>query len=356
MRGSDINQSAMYSYLSAEGRVPLDHPLRKMRQMCDAALASLSPRFARLYSALGRRSVPPEKLLRALLLQVLYSIRSERLLMEQLDYNLLFRWFVGLNMDEAVWDVTVFSKNRERLIKGDIAQAFFEAVLDQAREKELLSDEHFTVDGTLLEAWASKKSYQKKGNPPEQGSGSRGKMLLRDTHESKTDPDAQMYRKSAGGEFKLCHMVHVLMENRSGLPVAGRTSEAITDAEWEMAQQMLAEATRRNTKRITIGADAGYDYPGFVNAMRELKITPHVAQHQRRSSAIDGRTTRHPGYEISLKNRKRVEQIFGWLKTTALLRKVRHRGRALVQWTFTLALAGYSLVRMRTMALETASA
>ena len=247
---------------------------------------------------------------------MLYSIRSERLLMEQLDYNLLFRWFVGVNMDEAVWDATVFSKNRERLMKGDIAQAFFEAVLDQAREKELLSDEHFTVDGTLLEAWASKKSFQKKEHPPKQGSGSRGNMLLRDTHESKTDPDAKMYRKSDGGEFKLCHMVHVLMENRSGLPVAGRTTEAITDAEWEAAQEMLAEATR-SKKRITVGADAGYDYPEFVKSMRELRIAPHVAQHTRRSSAIDGRTTRHPGYEISLKKRKRIEQIFGWLKTTA---------------------------------------
>jgi len=354
MRGSDLNQSAMYSYLSAEERVPAEHPLRKVQEMCDRALATLWPRFSPLYSALGRRSVAPEKLLRALLLQVLYSIRSERLLMEQLAYNLLFRWFVGLNMDEAVWDATVFSKNRERLMKGDIAQAFFEAVLDQARQKDLLSDEHFTVDGTLLEAWASQKSYQKKENPPEQGSGRGGKLLLRDTHESKTDPEAQMYRKSAGGEFKLCHMVHVWMENRSGLPVAGCTTEAITDAEWEAAQQMLAEVTR-SKKRITIGADAGYDYPRFVNSMRELNITPHVAQHTRRSSAIDGRTTRHPGYEISLKKRKRIEQIFGWLKTTAAMRKVRHRGRALVQWMFTLALAGYSLVRMRTIALETES-
>ena len=354
MRGSDLNQSAMYSYLSAEERVPAEHPLRKVQEMCDRALATLWPRFSPLYSALGRRSVAPEKLLRALLLQVLYSIRSERLLMEQLAYNLLFRWFVGLNMDEGVWDATVFSKNRERLMKGDIAQAFFEAVLDQARQKDLLSDEHFTVDGTLLEAWASQKSYQKKENPPEQGSGRRGKLLLRDTHESKTDPEAQMYRKSAGGEFKLCHMVHVLMENRSGLPVAGCTTEAITDAEWEAAQQMVAEVTR-SKKRITIGADAGYDYPRFVNSMRELNITPHVAQHTRRSSAIDGRTTRHPGYEISLKKRKRIEQIFGWLKTTAAMRKVRHRGRALVQWMFTLALAGYSLVRMRTIALETES-
>jgi transposase len=215
MRGNDLNQSAMYSYVSAEERVPMDHPLRKVREMSDKALKSLSGRFSRLYSRLGRRSVPPEQLLRALLLQVLYSIRSERLLMEQLDYNLLFRWFVGLNMDDAVWDATVFSKNRERLLGGDIAQAFFEAVLKQAEDENLLSDEHFTVDGTLLEAWASKKSFQKKEEPPQQGRGRRGELLLRDTHECKTDPDAVLYRKSAGGAFQLCHMAHVLMENRN---------------------------------------------------------------------------------------------------------------------------------------------
>jgi transposase len=239
MRGDDLNQAAMFSYLSPEQRVPADHPLRLVREMCDAALQRLSPRFAGLYSRLGRRSVPPEKLLRALLLQVLYSVRSERLLMEQLEYNMLFRWFVGLNMDDAVWVPTVFSKNRDRLLQGDIAQAFFEAVLEQARDKKLLSDEHFTVDGTLLEAWASKKSYQKKDEPPEQGSGSRGEVLLRDTHECKTDPEAQLYRKSAGGAFQLCHMGHVLMENRNGLPVSARVTEAITDAEWEAALEML---------------------------------------------------------------------------------------------------------------------
>jgi transposase len=353
MRGSDLNQSGMYSYLSPEERVPADHPLRKIRDMGDAALMTLSERFAQLYSKIGRRSVPPEKLLRALLLQVLYSIRSERLLVEQLDYNLLFRWFVGLNMDEKVWEATVFSKNRERLMKGDIAQAFFEAVLDQARQQDLLSDEHFTVDGTLLEAWASKKSYQKKEEPPQEGSGSRGKVLLRDTHESKTDPEAQMYRKSAGGEFKLCHMGHVLMENRSGLPVAGLTTAAITDAEWDAAKQML-EAVVRSPGRITVGADAGYDYPRFVESMRDLNITPHVSQHTRRSSAIDGRTTRHPGYEVSLKKRKRIEQILGWLKTTAMMRKLRHRGRALVQWMFTLALSAYNLLRLRTLTVQAA--
>src|SRR5882672_2928644 len=219
MRGTDENQSGMYSYVSAEERVPANHPLRPILDMSDQALRELTGRFARLYSKRGRRSVAPEKLMRALLLQVLYSIRSERMLMEHLNYNLLFRWFVGLDMDEPVWDATVFSKNRERLLRGDIAQAFFAAVVRQAEAKELLSDEHFTVDGTLLEAWASKKSYQKKPDPPEQGSGSRGELLLRDTHECKTDPDAQLYRKSTGGAFQLCHMAHVLMENRTGLPV-----------------------------------------------------------------------------------------------------------------------------------------
>lgn len=341
----------MYSYLSTEQRVPLDHPLRAIREMGDEALKSLSSRFAGLYSGIGRRSIAPEKLLRALLLQVLFSIRSERMLIEQLDYNLLFRWFVGMNMDEPVWNPTVFSKNRERLLKGDIAQAFFEAVLSQARERELLSDDHFTVDGTLLEAWASKKSFQRKEDPPSEGSGSRGEVLLRDTHECKTDPDAQLYRKSAGGEFKLCHLAHILMENRSGLPVAGRVSMATTQAEWEAALEMLAKTTGRD-RRVTLGADAGYDNADLIQSLRDLKVTPHVAQHTKRKSAIDGRTTRHPGYEISLKKRKSIEQIFGWLKTTALLRKVRHRGQKLVQWTFTLALSAYNLMRMRTLAIQ----
>jgi transposase len=353
MRGTDPNQNAMFSYVAPEQRVPLEHPLRRIREMTEPALRSLSPEFDKLYSKLGRPSIAPEKLLRALLLQVVFSIRSERMLIEQLDYNLLFRWFVGMNMDEAVWVPTVFTKNRDRLLRGNIAQAFFGAVLDQARERQLLSDEHFTVDGTLLEAWASKKSYQKKVEPPAGGSGSRGEVLLRDTHECKTDPDAQLYRKSAGGEFKLCHMAHILMENRTGLPVAGRVTEAITQAEWVAAVEMLTEITGGN-RRVTVGADAGYDQAAFVKAAREHNITPHVAQHSKRPSAIDGRTSRHDGYEISLKKRKSIEQIFGWLKTTALMRKVHHRGRALVQWMFTLSLSVYSLVRMRTVALAKA--
>lgn len=353
MRGIDLNQSAMFSYLSAEERVPLDHPLRPVRQMTDRALESLSPRFDKLYSVMGRPSIAPEKLLRALLLQILYTVRSERMLMEQLAYNLLFRWFVGLNMDEAVWDATVYSKNRERLLKGDIAQLFFEAVLEQAREQNLLSDEHFTVDGTLMEAWASKKSYQHKEETPSQGTGSRGEILLRDTHECKTDPDARLYRKSSGGAYQLCHMGHVLMENRNGIPVVGRVSEATSAAEWEMALEMLNEVTQ-GSRRITLGADTAYDHSRFVAALREMQVTPHVAPHKQRTSAIDGRTTRHEGYAISREKRKRVEQIFGWLKTVGLMRKLRHRGRALVQWMFTLALSAYNLVRMRKLVYEAA--
>jgi transposase len=353
MRGDDYDQSGMFSYLSPEERIPKDHPLRTVRIMTDQALRSLSSRFAKLYSPLGRRSVPPEQLLRALLLQVLFSIRSERLLVEQLQYNLLFRWFVGLSMDEEVWDATVFSKNRQRLIDGEIAQKFFEAILQQACTQDLLSDEHFTVDGTLLEAWASKKSYQEKEHPPEQGSGSRGELRLRDTHECKTDPDAQMFRKSKGEGFKLCHMVHVLMENRSGMPVAGVATMATTQAEWEAALQMLT-VVRQGGNRITVGGDAGYDNADLIEQLRQMKVTPHFAQHTERKSYIDGRTTRHPGYEISLRKRKSIEQIFGWLKTTALLRKLRHRGQPRVQWMFTLALSAYNLLRLRNLTVQPA--
>jgi transposase len=354
MRGPDHDQAYMFSYLSPEERIPSDHPLRKIRLMCDQALQQLSPQFAELYSSLGRSSVPPEKLLRALLLQVLYSIRSERLLMEQLNYNLLFRWFVGLSMDERLWDGTVFPKNRERLERGEIAQRFFEAVLRQAREQELLSDEHFTVDGTLLEAWASVKSYQKKEEPPTTGSGSRGNVLLRDTHESKTDQDAQMYRKGKGSAFQLCHMAHVLMENRNGLAMAGRVTTPLPQSEWEAALEMLGEVMRGG--HATVGADKAYDEAAFVTGVRDLGATPHVAQYdgKHRRSNIDGRTTRQAGYAISLSKRKRIEQIFGWLKNTGLMRKVRHRGHTRVRWMFTLALAAYNLVRLKNLAIQAA--
>ena len=352
MRGSDKLQNAMFSYVSLEDRIPADHPLREIRKMCDEALESLSRRFSKLYSKLGRPSVPPEQLLRALLAQALYSVRSERLLMERLEYDLLFRWFVGLNMDGEVWDVSVFTKNRERLVNGNIAQAFFDAVLKQAQKKNLLSNDHFTVDGTLLAAWASEKSYQKKENPPEKGSGSRGELLKRDLHESKTDPDAMLYKKSRTGASQLCHMAHVLMENRSGFPIAACATQATTQGEWEAAVKMLRKVCEG--RRCTVGADTGYDTEQFVKAMRALHVTPHVTQHTRRATFIDGRTTRHAGYEISLQKRKSIEQIFGWVKNVANLRKVRHRGTKLVQWMFTLALAGYNLVRLRAYKVQPA--
>lgn len=351
MRGRDHDQSRMFSYLSPEDRVPTDHPLRPIRSMTDDALRNLSSRFEALYSPLGRASIPPERLLRALLLQVFYSVRSERMLMEQLNYNLLLRWFVGLNMDDEVWDVTVFSKNRDRLLEGDVAQAFFAEVMGQAQQRNLLSDEHFTVDGTLLEAWASMKSYQKKEEPPDRGSGARGRLLLRDTHECKTDPEAHLYRKSAAGEFHLSYLGHVLMENRSGLPVAGRVTQARPQGEWEAALDMLTAITG-GQRRVTLGADKAYDEAKFVQQLRAQLVTPHVQQyqHEHRTSNIDGRTTRHPGYAISLKKRKQIEHIFGWLKNTALMRKVRHRGRALVEWLFILALSGYNLLRISRIA------
>jgi transposase len=351
MRGDDSNQSGLFSYLSAEERVPAEHPLREIRRMCEEALKGIWSRLDGLYSPLGRPSIAPEKLLRALLLQALYTVRSERMLMEQLNYNLLFRWFVGLNMDDAVWVPTVFSKNRDRLLEGEIAQAFFEAVLEQARQRNLLSDEHFTVDGTLLEAWASKKSYQSKEDPPSQGTGSRGEILRRDKFECRTDPDARMYRKSGSGAYQLCHMGHVLMENRTGLPVAVQITEATKQGEWEAALSML-DAVTGGKRRITLGADKAYDEALLVKALRKMRVTPHVAQYEKRRSHVDARTTRHDGYAISLRNRKRIEQIFGWLKTTAGLRKVRHRGRALVQWMFTLALSAFSLRRMANIAVS----
>lgn len=345
----------MFSYLSPEERVPEDHPLRIVRQMTDQALQELSPQFAALYSPFGRPSIAPEKLLRALLLQIFFSVRSERMLMEQLNYNLLFRWFVGLNMDEGVWDATVFSKNRDRLIEGDIAQAFLGEVVNQAQQQDLLSREHFTVDGTLLEAWASMKSYQKKEDPPAKGSGTRGRTLLRDTHECRTDPEAHLYRKSNKGPFQLSYLGHVLMENRSGLPVAARVTGAAPQGEWEAALEM-GEAVNRGSRRITVAADKAYDDAGFLRRCRELKITPHVQKNEseKRRSNLDGRTTRHDGYQISIKKRKRIEHIFGWLKTVALMRKVRHRGQARLQWMFALAVSGYNLVRMSRIAVQTA--
>ena len=351
MRGDDERQGAMWSYVAAEERIPADHPLRAIRKLADTALRELSPLFERLYAKTGRPSIAPERLLRALLLQLLYSIRSERLLMEQLDYNILFRWFVGLGMDDPVWAPTVFTKNRDRLLDGDVAREFFEKVVAQARERKFLSDEHFTVDGTLIEAWAGHKSFKKKGEkkskPEDPGNPSvdfRGEKRTNDTHASTTDPEARLYRKSNGEASKLCYAGHLLMENRNGLAVNARLTQATGYAEREAALEMAEEIPGQ--RRVTIGGDKAFDVQSFAEGLRALGITPHVAAKES-MGAIDGRTTRHEGYRLSQRQRKRVEEIFGWLKTIGLMRKTRHRGTARVGWMFVFAVAAYNLVRMR---------
>ncbi len=359
MRGDDIQQGGMFSYLSPEQRVPADHPLRPIRQMVDKVLKRLSPCFEAMYAEGGRPSIPPEKLLRALLLQCLYSVRSERLLMEQLDYNLLFRWFVGLNMDDPVWDFTVFSKNRQRLLEADVARAFFAEIGELAKEQGLLSDEHFTVDGTLIEAWAGQKSFKPRtGTPPpsdpDAGNPSvdfRGQKRSNDTHASTTDPDAKLYKKAKGHEAKLAFLGHVLMENRNGLVVATRLTAATGTAEREAALAMMGAKRKQGRGSLTLGGDKNYDTREHVAGLRELKVTPHVAQNTGRpgGSAIDQRTTRHAGYRVSQTKRKRVEEIFGWFKTVALMRKTRFRGLERVGWMFTWAAAAYNLVRMRNL-------
>jgi len=355
MRGADHQQSGMFSYISAEQRVPKDHPLRAIRVMVDAALKESSWRFDAVYASSGRPSIPPEKLLRALLLQMLYTVRSERLLMEQLDYNFLFRWFVGLNIDDPVWDVTVFTKNRERLLVGEVAQGFFDAVVEQAGAQGLLSNEHFTVDGTLIEAWAGHKSFKRKGGdqqtpPDDPGNPSvnfHGERRSHATHQSTTDPDARLARKGRGKEAKLTYAGHVQMDNRHGLVVNTRLTEATGSAEPEAALAMAAQIAGQH--RVTLGGDKGYDQKKLVRELRAYQVTPHVARKVH--SAIDRRTTRHSGYAISQIKRKRVEEIFGWMKTIAGLRKTHHRGIARVGWTFTFAAAAYNLVRMRNLLL-----
>jgi transposase len=344
----------MFSYVSLEERVPQDHPLRAIRRITDRALERLSPRFGALYVHFGRPSIPPEKLLRALLLQALYTIRSERQLMEQLDYNLLFRWFVGLGMDDAVWVPTTFTKNRDRLLDGDIAAAFFAAVVQQAALAQLLSHEHFTVDGTLLEAWASHKSFRPRDeDPPPPGGGNptvnfHGQRRANDTHQSTTDPDARLYKKARGREARLGYLGHVLMEHRSGLLVDTTLTPATgygeRDAALVMAQRIPGD------HRVTLAGDKAFDTRAEVTEWRHMGITPHVAQHDgggRRHSAIDRRTTRHRGYALSQRKRKLVEQAFGWMKTVGGLRKLRHRGGRLVEWIFTFTAAAYNIVRLR---------
>jgi transposase len=354
MRGDDSSQGAVFSYVSLEERVPEDHPLRPIREMTNQVLERLSGRFDELYARVGRPSIPPERLLRALLLQLFYSIRSERMLMEQLSYKLLFRWFVGLGMDDAVWAPTVYSKNRERLLEGNIAREFFAEVVDLARQRSLLSDEHFSVDGTLIEAWASQKSFQ-----PKDGSGSgsasrdfRGQKRSNETHESTTDPDARLYRRTHHGEAKLSYVGHVLMENRHGLAVGGCVTQADGYAERQAAVELVEELP--TARRVTLGADKAYDARGFVATLRANKVTPHVAQNTtNRSSAIDGRTTRHAGYAKSIARRVMVERIPAWIKNVALLRKTKHRGTERVDWMFVLALAAYDLVRIRNLCYAT---
>ena len=348
----------MFSYISPEQRVRKDHPLRPIRTMVDQALKQLSPEFNKMYSKVGRPSIPPEQLLRALLLQMLYSVRSERLLVEEIDYNILFRWFVGLNLDDEVWDATVFTKNRDRLLEAEVAKEFLSLVVEQARGKGWASDEHFTVDGSLLEAWASTKSFQpknkKKGSLPPDDPGNptvdyRGEKRSNATHESKSDPEAQMARKGPGKEAKLSYSGNLLVENRNGLIVSSLVWEATGTAERDAAMAMLQEVP--GTGRVTVGGDKGFDTAEFVRECRNLGVTPHVAQNlaRRGGSAIDGRTTQSAGYRISQKKRKRIEECFGWLKTIALLRKVRHRGTLKVDWIFTFACAAYNLVRMRNL-------
>jgi transposase len=352
MRGSDEQTAEMFSYLSPEARVRQDHPLRAIRLLTDQVLRELSPRFDQMYSRIGRPSIPPEQLLRALLVQGLYTVRSERLLMEEIDYSILFRWFIGLSLDDPIWSPTTFSKNRDRLLQADVASAFFDAVVQQARDAGLMSDEHFTVDGTMLEAWASLKSFQRTeasptAPPDDPGNPTvdfHGEARKNDTHQSTTDPDAQLYRKGHGKEAKLAYLGHVLLDNRHGLVANVCTTAATGTAEWEAAVLMLEQAERA----VTVGADKHFDVGRFVGPTRARGITPHVAQ-KAAGSRIDGRTTRHAGYAVSQRRRKLVEQVFGWMKTVGGLRKLRHRGGELVDWIVTFTAAAYNLVRLRTL-------
>lgn len=356
MRGNDTKPTGMFSYVTAEERVPHDHPLRRIRVFVDEILRDMSREFDALYASHGRPSIPPERLLRAQLLQLFYSIRSERLLMEQLDYNILFRWFVGLDMDEPIWVPTVFSKNRDRLLQHAVAHSFFHRVV--ARAEDLMSDEHFTVDGTLLEAWASQKSFQRKdGDTDGDGSNFRGQARKNETHASTTDPEARLYRKSNNTEARLAYLGHLLMENRHGLIVDAQATVADGFAERAAASDMLSAHWRHATdRRRTVGADKAYDTADFVEQARQVGMTPHVAQNDTRrgGSAIDGRTTRHAGYAKSQRARPRIERAFGWLKTIAGMRKVKLRGRANVDALFVFASAAFNIKRILTLRETTA--
>lgn len=356
MRGMEEKQIDAFSYVSMEDRIPAKHPIRPFRDMVNEILAGMDEDFDRLYAISGRPSIAPEYLLRASVLQILYSVRSERQLMDQIDFNILFRWFVGLGMDAPVWDHSTFTKNRDRLLESDIARLFFAKVVERAKKKRFLSDEHFTVDGTLIEAWASMKSFQPKGEDsagPSSKGGDRnpdvdfkGQPRSNDTHESKTDGEARLYKKSKGSESKLAFLGHVLMENRNGLAVDVEVTLAGGTAERDAAELMAGRLKGR--KHRTLGADKGYDAAGFADNLRELGITPHIAQ-RKHSKSVDGRTTRHEGYSVSQRKRKRVEEIFGWAKTVGLIRKAKVRGREKIDWLFTMCIAVFNLVRMRNL-------
>lgn len=360
MRGGERRSEGMFSYIRLEDRIAADHPLRAIRALVDETLAALSSQFDDLYSHTGRPSIPPEYLLRATLLQAFFTVRSERQLMEQIDYNLLFRWFVGLSMDDAVWDHSSFSTNRDRLLEAGVAREFLSCLLALPKVKQLLSSDHFTVDGTLLKAWASMKSFQLKDGSGggSSGSGRNGERNFRrekrsnETHESRTDPEAKLYRKGDGQESRLCYLGHVLMENRNGLAVASDVTQANGTAE-RTAALALINRSRSSWRRITLGADKAYDVTDFVEALREQEVTAHIAidghvtkTGKTRKTAIDGRITRHPGYAVSQIVRKRVEEIFGWVKTTGGLAQVKLRGLAKVQAIFNFAILAYNLVRI----------
>ena len=356
MRGFEEQTDALFVYISPESFVPKDHPLRPIREMVDTALENLSPVFCQMYSHTGRPSIPPERLLKAMLLQVLYSIPSNIKLVEQIHFSILFRWFLGLGLDEPVWDDSSFSTNQERLIQTDVAAKFLAEVLEQAKRKKLLSKDHFSVDGTLIQAWASIKSFKPRDddqNPPAGKNPTRdfrGEKLVNETHASTTDPEARLYRKSSTHEAKMSFAAHILTENRNGLVVVSKVTEADGFAERDAAETMLAKVAPKK-RRITVAADKNYDTKKLVKAMRTMKVTPHVAQNTERKggSAIDGRTTRHSGYAVSQKFRKRIEEVFGWLKTTGQFRQTRYRGVEKINWHFTLAVAAYNLVRMRNL-------
>lgn len=345
MRGNDQQPEVeLFIYGSVEERIPSDHPLRRIRRLVDEVLGAMSKQFDQAYAEKGRPSIAPERLLRALLLQVFFSIRSERLLMEQLEYNLLFRWFVGMDAHEASWNHAVFSKNRERLLNQDMAQLFFAKVKAQA--EGLMSDEHFTVDGTLIEAWASHKSFRPKPGDPGDGEDFRGERRRNETHESTTDPQARLYRKGNGQEAKLAYLGHVLTENRNGLIAAAMATQADGFAERDAAL-LMAKAMPTTTRRRTLGADKAYDSQDFVRTVRELGFTPHVSQNQKhRRSAIDERTTRHSGYRVSLSKRWLVEKPFGWMKSVGWIRKTKMRGLAKVEWAFVFGCAAFNLMRI----------